>query len=58
MITVSQLLGDPVTLLHKVGLYLVVASVLLFMCYEFLSFVRLLFRMWREKGGSQGRSRF
>ena len=55
MITLFQILGDPVTLVHLVGLYLVVAAIISFMLYEFFSFLRVLIRLWRDKSGRNHR---
>jgi hypothetical protein len=43
-----NLIQDPLPYAHAIGLRLVVLAVICYMVYEFLCFLRLLLRLWRE----------
>jgi len=41
---------DPLPYAHAISWRLIVLTVIRFMVYEFLCFLRLLLRLWREHG--------
>lgn len=47
----QNLIQDPFHYAHAFSLRLIALAVICYVVYEFLCFLRLLLRLWREHGG-------